>query len=289
MSEDTPDSPPKLPVWKTVRQAYAFAWNQKLQFLKLALLPVGAVLIGSWIFNYKWLVVYVTDEFDMGLSDAVDLVFVPHSIIQGLFYVVIIAAFSVVWHRLFLVKSETQTIKNLILWRERHRKFLITAIILGLAGYAASTPVQIWLSMLQVEFIMELYDRDGSGLVLLFSLVSAPVMSTMALLVAGFVTARWSIMFPSIAVDRFISFKESWRLTSGNGLRLWAITFLAIAPVQLLSFLVLAFFFWTEPRTGLQLVKSVSYLISTAVGISALSASYRFICLGTRNLAEVSD
>ena len=279
---------PKLPVWKIVSQAYAFVWNKKIDFLKLSILPIMMLAISSFILDHARtsIFIFVSQSFSMKLIDAAELISTPLYVVRGLVSILIVTAFSIVWHRLFLVHSEIQITKNLFLWRKRHMKFLFTAIVLGVGGNVVAIPFSVTFIEKTLPYFIGNVD---SSQILILAVLHTFILSTLVMILIAFLTSRWSIMFPSIAVNRFMSFKQGWRLTSGNGLRLWAMTVLATFPLYSVSFVFGSISLWLAPEAVLPLMKSSFYLIIIAVGVSALSASYRFICVESSRIVEEFD
>ena len=112
---------------------------------------------------------------------------------------------------------------------------------------------------------------------LLQSVGKYQLLKIFASLVVSIIVVRWSIMFPSIAVDKPFSFNQGWRITKGNGFRLFIISILVILPFYFLV-IPIRFIILLGEFPGLELINSLFFMVTTAVGVSALSASYRDLC-----------
>ena len=92
--------------------------------------------------------------------------------------------------------------------------------------------------------------------------------------------ARLSLLFPAAAVERTMTFRESFGLSRGNGWRLIGVLFLVVAPVSIVygAWQIV----WISGILGSLIGMMLGALIDQslvfagiAVGVSALSIAYR--------------
>ncbi|MBL4613556.1 MAG: hypothetical protein JKY27_01595 [Magnetovibrio sp.] len=279
--------PRQLPVWKIAVQAYAFVWGQKFAFIKLASLPFIVFMIGKFV-DLTPIIKHIFHDFGSDTPWFALTLSLTMASTKSLLFIFIITAFSVVWHRQFLIESETQEIHDLIDWRMRHTKFIIMATIFGIVGFVLFAPV-VWLTKPLVSVIISSELIKASELSPLFFIIMVgALLMALKIAIGALLSARWCLIFPSIAVDGFISFRQSWNITSGNGLRLTGIIILSTLPIQIAAGILFKAFPLWEPFTGFSfLLDGVSYFVITAIGVSALSAAYHRLCTDYSTLTDM--
>ena len=236
----------------------------------LGLIPSLLILLISIYVDPSTLLQHISRIFNIKFIEAAKYAAFPIDALEGGLFALVVTAFSVIWHRQFLVNSETQTIKNLFMWHSRQFKFLYVVIVFGIVGSLVFNSVFITGFML----ISESPSLQSS---LLQSVGKYQLLKIFASLVVSIIVVRWSIMFPSIAVDKPFSFNQGWRITKGNGFRLFIISILVILPFYFLV-IPIRFIILLGEFPGLELINSLFFMVTTAVGVSALSASYRDLC-----------
>ncbi|WP_020484969.1 hypothetical protein [Methylomonas sp. MK1] len=89
--------------------------------------------------------------------------------------------------------------------------------------------------------------------------------------VGGYITARLSLVFPAIAIDKKVSLKWSWVITRGNGFNMFAIV--CLFP---LFFNFIITMLWRENATDIEnAVLSIAMFFVTAIEVIALSLAFK--------------
>lgn len=287
MSNKITSGAPKLSVWKTVCQAYRFVWQEKSSFIKIAVIPMLFFVLGEAALDFHSSGRFIAEIFEIEFTrDYLFYFSFPYSALVGLYQILIITAFSVIWHRLFLIKSEPQRTRNLFLWSKRHQKFIGALIILSLMVFAVSTLITFNATALIVDYNYELFEGNFN---FLFSLASSFLLNLLVVTVGIVISMRWSMVFPSIAVGQLISFRKSWELTRGNGFRLCAIGILSSIPIHIVAGVVLIVLLPWLGHSGVMFVKPAFYFLPIVVGVSALSAAYKVLCEAPEDPLNVFD
>jgi hypothetical protein len=71
-----------------------------------------------------------------------------------------------------------------------------------------------------------------------FLQIQSSLLVVLALVSLGALFVRWQLVFPAIAVDRALTLSGSWKLTKGQGIRLFWALLLAVLPFALGSLLI---------------------------------------------------
>jgi hypothetical protein len=175
----------------------------------------------------------------------------------------ILVSIAVISHRLVLLGQESIQPGLLPRWSKRESKFFLW-MLLGV------------FSLLIVVFLV-----SGLVFMVVFSDVKAekdfllwPVL--LSFIPFLYVLARFSLMFPGIALDRNVGLKWSWRATENNG---WRITLVVFGVPWILSFV-----FDLLSRDGATAVEVVvlTFLatVTMVFEIAALSLAYRELAGG---------
>ncbi len=199
-SEPPPGPVALLPVGRTVADAYRFTLQHVGQVLVAALLPFTLSLTMSLL--------------GAGLGGALGFV-------ATLVDVFAYAIFAVAWHRALLVGEPPRVLpqlggRQLRFWLMSLLLVLIVTLLVGLPAMALSG----------------LAAGGGGGPAL--GLIVIPLV-----LLAGYVAARFSFVFPAAAVDERFGLAESWRTTAGNAWRLIGAYLLALFPMIAVVFLLM--------------------------------------------------
>ena len=222
----------------------------------------------STFLNPNAVVRHLVEYYGVGAAEAGRYTTVPIGLMAGFLKTLAISAFAVVWHRLFLLKLESQKIGNLFTWNDRNFRFLIVAIALGGVGYIVHNSIY-------VSGFVFLSNVLGPAQSHLMHVGKHLLLQSCAAFVVGVLTVRWIIMFPSIAVDRFVSFRDGWRITKGNACRLLGVTILVQVPVFVFVSIPSFFVFGLMAVPGIAIVNPIIYMATVAIGVSALSVSYK--------------
>ena len=116
---------------------------------------------------------------------------------------------------------------------------------------------------------------EAMGKLVPSTLLSNYIAPLLFALPSSYVVARFSLVFPSLAIDQPLSFKESWVLTRSHGLRMVAIT--AVYPLILM--LPLTLLVAESPQDSIPSIMLITAIIFTFIvitlGITALSLAYQ--------------
>lgn len=263
----------KLLILHTVRDAYAFVWRERRDFLSLAFPAIVVLAILSTLL--AWLAKATTPtgtgEGNATIGSESLGAFAFGALVSIMVYVALWVMFAVAWHRRYLVPDEVVTVRAALRWGRRQTRFLLIAI--GLFVLIAL----LWLIAGALGAGV-----FGAGILLMFPLF----------FLIGLVYARLSLLFPSTAVDHRMSFGECWEFTRGNSWRLIFIIVLVAIPVGVIALLmslavttIVANFGVSDSLTTnfiVALIDQTFAFISIAVGVSALSIAYRGLMAGRR-------
>lgn len=266
----------RVPVFRTAFAAYAFVWQARRDFLALAAPAIVVLaLLGS-----LWVLLGFPVAPVEGPPPNV-LKFFAIIAVNFVVYVLVWVMFAVAWHRRYLVPHEVTTVLAALRWRRRQTGFLLIAIVIGLITMVLWIVGGVGVT-LSMGLLIGFTDAASGASPLVWSGLVFTAMIVVALAIA-LVYARFSILFPSTAVDHRMSFRECWSFTRGNGWRLLFVIGLVAIPFIVVSLsisfaLVIGYTSLPDSLT-IQFVSNLVYgtltFIGTAVGVSALSIAYR--------------
>jgi hypothetical protein len=210
---------PKLPVLRTVRDAYLAVITNFVQLLRIA---------WAWALSFALFEELIARSFGSELAVAI---LVPTDTLAG-------ASIAVAWHRLLLSNERSQSrayfrldrlvwkyfasvLMLLIAWLVF--AFLFLVLLLGLV-FVAGVVAGVALGVLGVIASVSQATADA------VSLAALAVAATMAMVL----TSCLSIVLPARALDRTASFADAWRSTRSNRWRITIGTALTCAPPLLL-------------------------------------------------------
>ena len=208
MSDTTPprEALRKLPVIKTVREAYVRVFRNPRLLARASLMPFS-LSIALIALGFS---VPVTSS--LGFLSAI-LGLLPYTF------------FGVAWHRLTLLGPVAGAPPLLPAWRQRHWRFLGYLLAVMLIGYGAIAMVfSLAFAVVQPEI-----EAMSAGLGLMIFAGTA---------ILAFIMARLSFVFPAVSVDESYRLRHAWTHTKGQGLRLIGATLLASAPMVALIWAV---------------------------------------------------
>ena len=251
-----------LPVFGTVRAAYAFVWRERRQFWQLTLPPLIVLAILSALVQWGTVTSSVTVDgvksFTVQRSGWVGVL----SFVLLLFNVWVWLAYSVAWHRSYLLPGRGYSAVDAYRLHGRQVRFLWTTF-------------KIFLLMIPGLFVFPLFATFAAAGV-------AAVL--LGVVTYGYVYGRLLIWLPAVAVDDRLSFGEAWAVSEGNGFRLLGIVvgvtipliFLSLPALILVGPLGVADGAANSLTIGLlgSLIAEFFSFIGLAVSISALSIAY---------------
>ena len=291
----------KLPVIATVRETYVFVWQERKSFWSLAFpaIAILAIMTAVWS-SMLWWKIGLPSSFEeymniffMAWKADVSVWFYVTWLVLMVTYWAVLVIYSVAWHRRYLVPEEGLSVGAAYRWRMRQTKFflnyvkifllliplmILTIILLGIIG---GLPFLIVINLLGVEG--ESHIGVAIGIAINGSLW----------IIVGWFFARLSMVFPATAIDNHMSIGKGWRFSRKNGWRIfWIIAFVSI-PVWIVTWSLYIVIFVLGFESGLYgsltgtvllgLVSQVLAFIGIAIGVSALSISYK------RLVAEHND
>lgn len=165
------------------------------------------------------------------------------SVAVGLVGLVLHVMIAVTTHRVAILGLVSVSISSVLNWTQRETLFFAYAVAIEVFVYLMQfTPVLLILPML-----------------LLFV----------------YMTARLSLIFPSIALDRPVSLSKAWRLTEHYGWDMFLIV--VLYPVLLFMPVTVIFGLLQSDHLFVKLLSDVFYILITMITITMLSLAYREI------------
>jgi len=245
-----------VPIGETIRIAYASVFGQIGLVAKTAFLPflISAVLIVP----------------SLAARDSLVQV-----IIVSLLRLVPYTLFGVTWHRLILLGAHVAPPVVFPGWQRRHWRFYGFALVIT----ALTTALVAVVSLTSLGFTGGGPEAaPESAEVTLGALLA--ILS--ALLVALYFMLRFSFVFPAAAVEETYGLGDAWRHTKGQGLRLMLVMFLALSPVVLIGWMLIALVvmpFAGPPGAGSVAASGgvIAYTLGTALGYLSLALSLTVI------------
>jgi hypothetical protein len=261
----------KLPVWKTVGEAYA-VWARNFPAL-IRIAWLWLVITAPIVFALMWWQAPHMAEIMMnartGAPDPSPGVTVMMQVFNGIVLIPILSSIAVAWHRLLLRGEQVSG---------PYVRF--DAVVIGYAvlffiiGFLPAVPQymgQLYLAATQPE--------GASDIDLTASLLAG--VGGIASLVIWFFACRLFMVLPAKALDRSdVSVGVSWAATKGNSWRLFWGYLLCLLPFMLFgSVLALWLLFGSPTRTSYAAISAVLSLLWALFGMVAvgfLSLAYRF-------------
>lgn len=247
-----------VPIGATIRTAYASVFGQIGLVAKTAFLPflISAVLVVP----------------SLTARDSLAMV-----VIVSLLRLVPYTLFGVTWHRLILLGAHIAPPVVFPGWRRRHWRFYgfalaITALTTALVAIISLASLAITGGGAGPGSAPESAEVTLGALMAILS----------ALLVAIYFMLRFSFVFPAVAVEEPYGLGDAWRHTRGQGLRLMLVMFLALSPVVLLGWMLIALLvapFTGPPGSGSVAASGgvIAYTLGTALGYLSLALSLTVI------------
>ncbi len=290
----------KLPVFATIKQAYGFFWVHRSDFCKLALPAIIIVSLSGAIFAWgTWMAYGRAESFAEYLKNAADPEIVDFQsflvlwLLAAIVFAAVFCMYAVSWHRLYLVPGEDASARGAYRWGRRQWRFLLSYIRVFLIVIPIFIVPVVILDGLAV---LRAVAAGGGGATLFVFVFIAPALSW---LIAGWFYARFSMLFPAMAVDAGLKVRDAWRLSKGNGWRLlWIIVFVAL-PVAIVTWPVNFGISVVLMDSGVipsltanlltTLIGQFFAFIGIAVGVSALSISYKLLVEAAAAQAVAGD
>jgi hypothetical protein len=263
----------KLPVFAAISDAYAFVWREQSAFLALAFPAVAGLALLMGAFGLAGHFLDLSRNFT-----SLRVFFFVYFVVTGGAHVFAIVAFSVAWHRVYLL-GETAAPREAYRWHGRFLRFVWGYVKI----FLVFMPVMYVVAKLVLPPLMTLVGSWGGqpfGSLFHLALLNWAVM----FVAFGWVFARFAMVLPAAAVDAPRTLRDAWLLTEESGWRLFAAVAAATLPVSVLSFPVE---YWVQAvqrhAPGLTLTSGLLSIfvgealmfLAIALGVTALSAAYK--------------
>jgi len=174
-------------------------------------------------------------------------------VVLGCLSIIVQAVVAVTTHRMVLLGPDSVSEWGSFKWSMRETSFLLRVVGLGVIVGLLS--------------ILGLFGIAGFGVALILML---------------WLAGRLSLVFPAIAIDKNITFKESWALTKDYQL----LMVLAVIVFPIAVTIPVIMLLETVPYTFL-LVSFVS-MLATVLAVTALSVSYQYVFRGIPEQVKVN-
>jgi hypothetical protein len=263
-------APTKLPVWRTVGQAYAIWAGNLPELFRIAwlwlliMVPIAAFLM--W-----WQVPQILDMMQTvraGRPDPNPSFTVVTQALNTLIMLPIVSSIAVAWHRLLLrdehVYGPYLRFDGLVVG------YALLFFLIGLLPAVPQYLGQIYLAMTQPRGASEI-NLVGAALSFLGSIAS---------IVAWFCSCRLFVVLPARALGRNdIAFGDAWAGTRHNTWRLFWGHILCILPMIMLSSVLAFWLLFSAPSRGattiVWTILTLFWALFGMVGVGFLSLAYR--------------
>lgn len=240
MSFDQSPSNKTIDIIDVIRNTFIFMWKNKDSFINLCLPAVVILSIVSTILSEIY-----PEASKLRLSNSNNQILITQEIIIPIIISIplvtfFIICFSTGWHRYYLIPNDKCSLKDSLLWKKRHTKYLYSTITIFL--------IIILLAMFSLVFSFL------GPIGILFTLIMILVFYS-----------RFSFVLPLAAIDHQFNFSDSWQMTKGNTIKISSIIFF----IWLFTILFSIFF-------G-QIVQSIFNYPLSFMGVFVISFLFRFL------------
>ncbi len=272
---------PKLPLWDTIRLSYSSYFHNFPDVLRISWLWLAATGILGWLL-ISW-AAGVTAALKRGMppSKPVETI-VPATIVLVTIGILVFAvagvSIAVAWHRRIILRElpgfSGSNVATKDLWRYVWMGFAIGLIVF----------LPLLVIVLSMSLLLSPLAKAGTP----WSPIPIPIIFLLWL--AGLAaTLRLSLLLPARAVgDLDLTFKETWKRTSGNTWRIfWGIAACTLPPMLLVQLVVQivssSFLILSHVKSdgdvivgvaGINAILFVCNLLTLPIGIGFLSYSY---------------
>ena len=140
--------------------------------------------------------------------EKVNLFWALSFIVQTYLYIVIVVRL----HRIFLLNETESSLQGSLKWRKNNTNYLLTSLAIGLIAAVIAAPFIFCFT-----------------LIFGVSEANSEIYMYVIMIPAGYVLSRISLVLPSVAINDKIDFSESWRISKGNGWKVFIL--LTIIPI----------------------------------------------------------
>lgn len=204
-------------------------------------------------------VVLVITEFALEYFENA-LIVVPSLVMNAMAYILI----AITTHRVVLLGLDSVSKKSVLSWSKRETSFFLYMLIISFGTFT-------FLGLVSVLLLNDV-GLDISGILSLILILFLVV-------VVFWFVGRYSLIFPAIAVDKSISFSQSWKLTHDHHfMMLFVVLIFPICvsfPITLIEVVPGAFF-----------IASIISTVMTVFMVAALSVAYKKITYADKDSDE---
>jgi hypothetical protein len=240
----------KLPVIPIIFGAFQLSWLHGYRLAQVVAAPsLALILIGIyWVYAGQPLEVYT-------------------SVVWVLLYAMAFTPFAVACHRVLLIGEDSLARYGVMGWTKREFRFLVWLVVSALVGlFVMTIGIMILGGILAKALTFPREDWEGwVGWILI----------TGCGLLGSYITARLSLILPSIALEHRYRISEIWRLSRSNG---WRLTVVLAGFPWLLNYLQGLAVPHEVPFFAAVLGSTV-YCVFLIVEVAALSLSYKALSL----------
>ncbi len=250
----SPDN--NLDIFDVIRRSFIFLWQNRNSFINLCFPAIVILSILSTVLS----IVFVEPE-NLGLNSSPGPVVVSFDMLLPIFLslpvvVFFIICFSVGWHRFYLIPNDFCDLKESLLWKKRHSRYLYSTIT-------------IFMLVIMIGMFGLLFTALGP----------IGILITLVLIIAFY--SRLAFVLPVLAIDKDFNFFNSWNITKGNTIKIslviFFIWFLTISATIFLGQIIQSVF---QPNLSFMGIFVISFVfrslsfISLALIVTALSIIY---------------
>ena len=247
----------RLPVSKIMLGAFLIPWWNRARFLKALGFPTLFIVTvwGAWLFLDSMGVPYI------GWT-------------MFIFHWLSFCVFAVTCHRLMLIEEKDDIAYLVIHHSPIIFRFLLWSIALYfIVGVIESILMSIIYNIADTNLTEYVSSANENAENLVALSKKSQAARYLASLPALYVLSRLSLVLPSIAVDKPMTMRQSWKCTAGNGMRV----FLTVGIFPASLNLILGFLSRNEPTVIENSLSAILVIVALAIGIFALSLTYKEI------------
>jgi hypothetical protein len=233
----------KLPIKKIIVEAFLIPWNKRKRLISALLIPSTVILTNN----------IVSRLIDQNYGFVLELPFLIIGIIFS-------SIFAITCHRLILLGDDSVSRFGIMRWSKRETRFLGWAI-----GLSMLTLLVVFMTGLLLLGFIKIGVEKSWNKILIY----------VFMILAGYIFARLSLLFPSTAIDQRNNISWAWNLSRANGWRL----FLLVAVLPIIMALFQTFILHGAATFFETILVRVIGLILLPVEIAALSLSYKSLSM----------
>ena len=260
------DTPPRLTLLKVLIGAFLLPWRERSRYLRTLAFPTLTIVVvwALWAFLGK----------DSGI--ATFIVFMP-------LYLLAFSLFAVTCHRLVLVSVASHPPGPGSAIHRRILIFFIWSIVVYFI--VVLTQMLAMTVVMNAPGVHTLLPRNGGNEAPQQAAIYMQWVKFIGSVPATYLLGRVTLVFPSIAMDRRLTLKGSWRLTSGNGWRM----FVVVGLLPWAMAFLLSVFSREDSTVVEQVLLALAMYAAMAVEIFALSLAFKELVIARSDLTKAPE